>query len=56
MPQMAPMNWLLLFLFFSLLFIVSMLINYYFNLFNSISMNSTQTTIKLIKNKNFWKW
>nr|AEP27628.1 ATP synthase F0 subunit 8 [Brachytemnus porcatus] len=51
MPQMAPMNWLSLFIFFYTLIIFMIIINFFFYL---------PTTAKLIKQsmKNFpsWKW
>nr|ARH55016.1 ATP synthase F0 subunit 8 [Geodromicus suturalis] len=51
MPQMAPMNWLMLFMMFSMIFL----------LFNSLNYFSFNYKFKLnTKNKNFskinWKW
>nr|YP_009441841.1 ATP synthase F0 subunit 8 [Ips sexdentatus]AOY39594.1 ATP synthase F0 subunit 8 [Ips sexdentatus]AVC55946.1 ATP synthase F0 subunit 8 [Ips sexdentatus] len=54
MPQMAPMNWLTLFLFFSILFILTIFLNYFFHLFPSINLfNQQKKNNKLLKN---WKW
>nr|AYQ18996.1 ATP synthase F0 subunit 8 [Ptilodactylidae sp. 3 ACP-2013] len=53
MPQMAPMSWVILFILFSLTFILFNLVNYY--LFNYKSINSTNT--KKYPKSNFnWKW
>nr|AVC55934.1 ATP synthase F0 subunit 8 [Ips grandicollis] len=54
MPQMAPMNWLSLFIFFSFIFLLAILINYYFNLFS----HETNLSIKnnQIKTQKYWKW
>nr|YP_010626002.1 ATP synthase F0 subunit 8 [Inocellia fulvostigmata]WBK02761.1 ATP synthase F0 subunit 8 [Inocellia fulvostigmata] len=52
MPQMAPMNWLILYIIFIMLYLLFMTKNYYLLKINFKSMN--------IKNlstyKNFWKW
>nr|QNJ33276.1 ATP synthase F0 subunit 8 [Sceleocantha glabricollis] len=51
MPQMAPLNWLTLFLFFSITFII-------FNTMNFFSFNYTIKTKKTSKTKPIfnWKW
>nr|AXS65232.1 ATP synthase F0 subunit 8 [Curculionoidea sp. 18 KM-2017] len=51
MPQMAPLNWMSLYLFFILLYIMMMIMNYYIFLYFPSPM-------KIIKmNKNYsWKW
>nr|WRQ18124.1 ATP synthase F0 subunit 8 [Coproporus sp.] len=51
MPQMAPLNWTLLFIFFIIIFILFNIMNYY-------SLNYQPKTYKS-KMKNFlinWKW
>nr|YP_010327170.1 ATP synthase F0 subunit 8 [Dryocoetes hectographus]UJG10831.1 ATP synthase F0 subunit 8 [Dryocoetes hectographus] len=51
MPQMAPISWITLYLFFSILFIVTIILNYF--LFYYLPMYKTT------KNKNLflsWKW
>nr|AML26232.1 ATP synthase F0 subunit 8 [Scirtidae sp. BMNH 1274304] len=51
MPQMAPLNWLMLFMYFILLFLMFCIMNYSF-----INYSPTSSKIKkLIKNMN-WKW
>nr|ARH55067.1 ATP synthase F0 subunit 8 [Lordithon exoletus] len=51
MPQMAPMNWLMLFLYFTILFLL-------FNSINYFSFSYTPQSYKLnLKNKLInWKW
>nr|UUG47475.1 ATP synthase F0 subunit 8 [Ips hauseri]UUG47488.1 ATP synthase F0 subunit 8 [Ips hauseri]UUG47501.1 ATP synthase F0 subunit 8 [Ips hauseri] len=56
MPQMAPMNWLSLFFFFSILFVLSILINYYFYLFFYSNKISLKLSSQLNNNQKFWKW
>nr|AXS66409.1 ATP synthase F0 subunit 8 [Chrysomeloidea sp. 2 KM-2017] len=51
MPQMAPLNWLILFLFFSLVFIVFNTVNYYSFLYSTKSEKSKKKILKLN-----WKW
>nr|YP_008080722.1 ATP synthase F0 subunit 8 [Songmachilis xinxiangensis]AFQ07904.1 ATP synthase F0 subunit 8 [Songmachilis xinxiangensis] len=53
MPQMSPLNWLILFLIFSISYILFMTLNY----FNS--MNQNQKTIKMLQTNQSplsWKW
>nr|YP_010632182.1 ATP synthase F0 subunit 8 [Cybister brevis]WBP62296.1 ATP synthase F0 subunit 8 [Cybister brevis] len=53
MPQMAPMSWLLLYIFFSLIFIIINILNYY----NFLKYPSQENqTIKIKTNKLNWKW
>nr|WGL40321.1 ATP synthase F0 subunit 8 [Tomicus brevipilosus] len=52
MPQMAPMNWLVLFIMFILLFILTMIINYF-----SFYYYPSKTNKNFLDNKNInWKW
>nr|AXS64959.1 ATP synthase F0 subunit 8 [Coleoptera sp. 5 KM-2017] len=51
MPQMAPLNWILLSLLFIFLFIMMIILNYYIFLYTPINM----TKIPLISSKS-WKW
>nr|AND96344.1 ATP synthase F0 subunit 8 [Heteronitis castelnaui] len=51
MPQMAPMNWLMLFIYFSMIFMI-------FNIKNYYSFNYKIKITKFLKKSNFinWKW
>nr|WKV24916.1 ATP synthase F0 subunit 8 [Hermetia illucens] len=55
MPQMAPISWLLLFIIFSLTFILFNILNYY-NFFNNmpkiLQAQSTDTSTSALN----WKW
>nr|AOY39737.1 ATP synthase F0 subunit 8 [Scolytinae sp. BMNH 1043123] len=51
MPQMGPLQWTSMYMYFSLLFITTILINYYMFSYNSYSKN-----IKQIKIETNWKW
>nr|YP_009232590.1 ATP synthase F0 subunit 8 [Tecia solanivora]AMA34391.1 ATP synthase F0 subunit 8 [Tecia solanivora] len=55
MPQMMPINWMISFIFFIMIFILFNIMNYY--IFN-IKMNSNLNFYKNMKNiKNLtWKW
>nr|YP_010564770.1 ATP synthase F0 subunit 8 [Volucella trifasciata]UZA61173.1 ATP synthase F0 subunit 8 [Volucella trifasciata] len=53
MPQMAPINWLSLFLLFFLIFILFNMMNYFIY---SPSMNKTKKNNKIITNSMNWKW
>nr|YP_009485872.1 ATP synthase F0 subunit 8 [Paroster macrosturtensis]AVZ66450.1 ATP synthase F0 subunit 8 [Paroster macrosturtensis] len=52
MPQMAPMNWLFLYLFFSMMFILFNFMNFYIFL-----IKKNNLTIKFMPMKSMnWKW
>nr|YP_010953263.1 ATP synthase F0 subunit 8 [Archichauliodes diversus]WMQ76528.1 ATP synthase F0 subunit 8 [Archichauliodes diversus] len=52
MPQMSPLNWLILFMFFSIIFIIFNSMNYF--LTNYLIPLSNKN---IISNKSFnWKW
>nr|WKU83789.1 ATP synthase F0 subunit 8 [Asarkina ericetorum] len=53
MPQMAPISWLLLFFFFSLIFIMFNMLNYfiYYPLINKSKMTKKINLMNL-----HWKW
>nr|QTC08126.1 ATP synthase F0 subunit 8 [Parachauliodes buchi] len=52
MPQMAPLNWLILFIFFTILFIIFNIMNYYI-----YSPNLNSTSKLNLKNYSLtWKW
>nr|AXA45529.1 ATP synthase F0 subunit 8 [Paederus fuscipes] len=51
MPQMAPLNWTILFIIFNMIFIIINVINYYSFLYPPKSYN-----IKKKTNKINWKW
>nr|YP_010029659.1 ATP synthase F0 subunit 8 [Pimelocerus perforatus]QOU11165.1 ATP synthase F0 subunit 8 [Pimelocerus perforatus] len=51
MPQMAPLNWLSLYFFFFLMFILSIILNYYMFLYTP-----KKPTNKIKKISMNWKW
>nr|AND96442.1 ATP synthase F0 subunit 8 [Onthophagus rorarius] len=51
MPQMAPINWLMLLIYFSLIFMIFNTMNYY--IFN---YSFKTFSFKKIKNNLNWKW
>nr|ARH55040.1 ATP synthase F0 subunit 8 [Hylesinus varius] len=51
MPQMAPMNWLFLFMFFMMLYTTNMILNYFMIMY-TMKMKFLHKT----SNKNNWKW
>nr|YP_009131050.1 ATP synthase F0 subunit 8 [Gabala argentata]AHW98931.1 ATP synthase F0 subunit 8 [Gabala argentata] len=54
MPQMMPINWMMSFIFFLIVFIIFNILNYY--IYNIKSNNKNYISIDK-KNKNFfWKW
>nr|AGI98274.1 ATP synthase F0 subunit 8 [Plutella xylostella] len=55
MPQMMPLNWILSFFFFIMIFILFNIMNYYsYNMKNKKLINENK---KIKQNKNFyWKW
>nr|ALO76497.1 ATP synthase F0 subunit 8 [Omalium rivulare] len=52
MPQMAPMNWLTLFIFFIMIFMIFNSMNYFSFIYN----NKLSTNIKTSKISTNWKW
>nr|AXS64914.1 ATP synthase F0 subunit 8 [Latridiidae sp. 1 KM-2017] len=52
MPQMAPMNWLTLMIYFTLIYLIFNSLNY----FSFNYKNSESTLFKKTMQKNFWKW
>nr|YP_010271031.1 ATP synthase F0 subunit 8 [Scarites subterraneus]UFR82461.1 ATP synthase F0 subunit 8 [Scarites subterraneus]UJY97976.1 ATP synthase F0 subunit 8 [Scarites subterraneus] len=53
MPQMAPMNWLFLYMFFILIFLLFNFFNYYmFLIKNNKHLNNKNYSIKIMN----WKW
>nr|YP_010166689.1 ATP synthase F0 subunit 8 [Nebrioporus vagrans]QRV62780.1 ATP synthase F0 subunit 8 [Nebrioporus vagrans] len=52
MPQMAPMNWIILYMFFSLMFIFFNFMNYYMFMINS----KTEKMNKILDKNLSWKW
>nr|ALO77162.1 ATP synthase F0 subunit 8 [Phloiophilus edwardsi] len=51
MPQMMPLNWLMLFIMFTLTFLLLNSMNYY--MFNYINKNTDNYKLTI---KNNWKW
>nr|UDF83707.1 ATP synthase F0 subunit 8 [Allognosta vagans] len=54
MPQMAPISWLILFIIFSITFIMFNILNY-FCFFNNLPMTPQLTKTSTSKTLN-WKW
>nr|YP_010598398.1 ATP synthase F0 subunit 8 [Citharomantis falcata]UIX55342.1 ATP synthase F0 subunit 8 [Citharomantis falcata] len=52
MPQMMPLSWFMLFMFFSILLILFNTLNYYAPYNKAISLSSTKPLIKILP----WKW
>nr|YP_009995236.1 ATP synthase F0 subunit 8 [Ochthebius plesiotypus]QNP09613.1 ATP synthase F0 subunit 8 [Ochthebius plesiotypus] len=52
MPQMAPMNWMMLFLMFSMIFMLFNSMNYFSFIYN----NKNKSKLTNNKNKINWKW
>nr|AYR05331.1 ATP synthase F0 subunit 8 [Coleoptera sp. ACP-2013] len=52
MPQMAPMNWLTLFIYFTIIFIIFNSLNYFMSLKSNKSLFSKSNK----KNSLNWKW
>nr|ALO70711.1 ATP synthase F0 subunit 8 [Metopsia clypeata] len=53
MPQMAPMSWLTLFIFFTMIFFMFNMINYFSFLYNKPQTIINKKSIKTLLN---WKW
>nr|QTO35947.1 ATP synthase subunit 8 [Spodoptera mauritia] len=53
MPQMMPINWLISFFFFLVVFLIFNIMNYY--IFNKKSLKLNKNTNFKLKNLN-WKW
>nr|ANJ70636.1 ATP synthase F0 subunit 8 [Pterostichus madidus] len=53
MPQMAPMNWLFLYMFFTMIFIMFNFMNYYMFLIKNPNLIKNNKHINKIMN---WKW
>nr|QNG56356.1 ATP synthase F0 subunit 8 [Phalacridae gen. sp. MJ-2020] len=51
MPQMAPLSWLLMFIIFSMIFIMFNIMNYYIFLYPTKEKKLNKKMINLI-----WKW
>uniref|UniRef100_UPI0030017E87 ATP synthase F0 subunit 8 n=1 Tax=Arria brevifrons TaxID=2908858 RepID=UPI0030017E87 len=54
MPQMMPLNWFILYSFFTLMLITFNMMNFYIS-FNKLSSKFNHKLTITIK-KNFWKW
>nr|QRV62806.1 ATP synthase F0 subunit 8 [Neoporus sp. NHM-IR594] len=52
MPQMAPMNWIILYIFFSFMFIMFNFVNFYLFLIKNKYNQITDMKINLFS----WKW
>nr|YP_009529046.1 ATP synthase F0 subunit 8 [Ephestia elutella]AXU98853.1 ATP synthase F0 subunit 8 [Ephestia elutella] len=53
MPQMMPINWLMSFFFFIIMFIIFNMMNYY--IFN-IKLKSSIKKYNFLKKNLYWKW
>nr|APX39522.1 ATP synthase F0 subunit 8 [Oulema melanopus] len=51
MPQMAPLNWISLMIYFLLMFYMLNMMNYFINLYQPPKFKTTKETFTL-----FWKW
>nr|ARH54999.1 ATP synthase F0 subunit 8 [Dorytomus tortrix] len=51
MPQMAPLSWLSLYIFFTILFIMFVILNYFMFLYPPKTFSTKKTTKKIN-----WKW
>nr|ALO70776.1 ATP synthase F0 subunit 8 [Nudobius lentus] len=51
MPQMAPLNWLTLFIYFTMIFLILNSMNYF-----SFKYSNMKTSILKKNNKINWKW
>nr|YP_010950992.1 ATP synthase F0 subunit 8 [Thienemanniella triangula]WML69333.1 ATP synthase F0 subunit 8 [Thienemanniella triangula] len=57
MPQMAPLSWLILFIIFTMSFILFTMMNYFNKFFLNNSKITTNKFNQLnLNNKNTWKW
>nr|YP_010389738.1 ATP synthase F0 subunit 8 [Issikiopteryx taipingensis]UPU95821.1 ATP synthase F0 subunit 8 [Issikiopteryx taipingensis] len=57
MPQMMPINWMILFLLFICIFIIFNIMNYYiFNYKMNKNNMKLLTSFSLLKKKLNWKW
>nr|YP_007026345.1 ATP synthase F0 subunit 8 [Rutilia goerlingiana]AFV08626.1 ATP synthase F0 subunit 8 [Rutilia goerlingiana] len=54
MPQMAPINWLMLFIIFSIAFMIFNMMNYFF--FMPLMPKSHFTSNTKLTNSLIWKW
>nr|AND97187.1 ATP synthase F0 subunit 8 [Statilia sp. FY-2016a] len=52
MPQMMPLNWMMLFSFFSIMLIMFSIMNYYTPFNKATCMSSSNPTKKILT----WKW
>uniref|UniRef100_A0AAU6QFS4 ATP synthase complex subunit 8 n=1 Tax=Nepsalus insolitus TaxID=2957736 RepID=A0AAU6QFS4_9NEOP len=52
MPQMSPLSWWILFMYFILLMLMFSVMNYYIFFYSTIKKDSTQLKIKSMT----WKW
>nr|WGL40282.1 ATP synthase F0 subunit 8 [Parasarpa zayla] len=53
MPQMMPINWIISFIFFLMIFVIFNIMNYF--IFNYKNFNSNNNKITPLKNF-YWKW
>nr|YP_009045185.1 ATP synthase F0 subunit 8 [Athyma selenophora]AHA03536.1 ATP synthase F0 subunit 8 [Athyma selenophora] len=55
MPQMMPINWILSFIFFIMIFIIFNIMNYFIFNYKNNNYNNIINK-KLMKNNFYWKW
>nr|QNP09899.1 ATP synthase F0 subunit 8 [Ochthebius sp. IBE<ESP> RA617] len=53
MPQMAPLNWIFLFMMFTMIFFMFNSMNYFSFKYNNLSSNKLNKNLTF---KNNWKW
>nr|YP_002640590.1 ATP synthase F0 subunit 8 [Hydroscapha granulum]CAM35434.1 ATP synthase F0 subunit 8 [Hydroscapha granulum] len=56
MPQMAPMNWLILFILFSVIFLLFNMINYFIMKNESSNLSIEHSFKPTSKKSMIWKW
>nr|YP_010287419.1 ATP synthase F0 subunit 8 [Somatina indicataria]UKT61750.1 ATP synthase F0 subunit 8 [Somatina indicataria] len=56
MPQMMPINWMISFIFFIMIFITFNIMNYYIMIFNIKKNNNSYFSKSNSQKKNYWKW
>nr|WRK67328.1 ATP synthase F0 subunit 8 [Nemoptera sinuata] len=53
MPQMSPLYWWILFMYFVIMLLLMCIMNYYITIYKPINMNEVKTFKKLFM---IWKW
>nr|YP_010947270.1 ATP synthase F0 subunit 8 [Oberthueria falcigera]WGO62289.1 ATP synthase F0 subunit 8 [Oberthueria falcigera] len=56
MPQMMPINWIMSFIFFIIIFLIFNMMNYYILNFNLNNKTDSLLNLKKITKNLIWKW